>query len=102
MELVKGNQAGRDLDVGSAAALLSGKGLEGSAGEAVMPGHLAAHAELLLAVMAGFAHVFAPGGNPVEQRQECQVSRPTYAEHGVGNIFVAGMHCTGASKLTNL
>ncbi len=58
------------LDVSSAAALLSRQGLESCTGEALMPGHLAAHAELVAAAVAGSAHILTPGRYPAFER--CQ------------------------------
>ncbi len=58
------------LDVSSAASLLYRQGLEGCAGEALMPGHLAAHAELVAAAVAGSAHILTPGRYPAFER--CQ------------------------------
>ena len=56
------------LDVCTTASLLCRQGLECSAGEAVMPGHLAAHAELVAAAMAGSAHILTPGRYPTFEK----------------------------------
>ena len=65
------------LYVSAAASLLCRQGLEGSAGQAVMPGHLAAHAELVAAAVAGSAHIRTPGRYPTFERcqdlQQCNM-----------------------------
>ena len=58
------------LDVSTAAALLCRQGLKGSTGEALMPGQLAAHAELVAAAVAGSADILTPGRYPTVER--CQ------------------------------
>ena len=66
------------LDVCTTGSLLCRQGLEGSAGEAVMPGHLAAHAELVAAAVAGSADILTPGRYPAfDMYQDLKICNAT-------------------------
>lgn len=72
------------LDVCTAAPLFSWQGLEVCARHGVMPGRLAPHAELVLAVVTGSAHIFAARRNPVTHSHPVTIDShvtPNIARH---------------------
>ena len=69
------------LQVSCSASLLGREGLVGCTGQAIVPAGCAAHAEVLLAAVAGPPGVSAPAGHPAQQpsgleqvaREECSM-----------------------------